>query len=119
VIIKINNLVMVSLKKLAMDYINNFNNKDLIKLKKMFALDVSLRDWNVYSIGIDSVIEANRSIFIEFKNIKATPLAFIEDSYKIAIELEICLDNSNKIKVLDILEFNEDFKIKSIKAFKG
>lgn len=110
---------MVSLKQLAIDYINNFNNKDLINLKKMFALDISLRDWDIYSEGIDNVIEANRSIFHEFKEIKAKPLYFIEDSYKIAIELEIYLDKSNKIKVLDILEFNEDFKIKSIKAFKG
>ena len=110
---------MISLKEQALNYFETFSSKDLNKLKLFFNDFIELRDWEIQAKGIDKVIEANRKIFESVDSIKVNPVELNELNNKIFAELSIVINQSETIKVLDIIEFDSNNKISSIKAFKG
>ena len=108
----------------SIEYFRAFSKKDIKKLENMFSDNVSLRDWQIYAKGIEKVLEANSKIFNTVNTISVNIIkVFIshEDSSVIA-ELEIIINTNQsmeKILVTDILEFDKENKIKSIRAYKG
>ena len=125
---------MINLLDRANIYFDTFSNKDLDGLKEMFADDITLRDWDINVVGIDDVLEANSNIFNSVESIKVNPINIWDASTPkqkvIVAELEIVVNDKEKILVTDILEFQysenridileiDDYKIKSIRAYKG
>jgi hypothetical protein len=73
--------------------------------------------------GIDEVLKANQNIFDSVDTIVVKPIRvwdFLsqEDNVVVA-ELEIVVNDEVTELVTDILEFDDDEKIKSIRAYKG
>jgi hypothetical protein len=107
----------------SLEYFKTFSKKNIEGLKNMFSDDISLRDWDISAKGIDNVLDANSKIFNSVDTISVTPIRvwdFLshEDNVVVA-ELEIIINNEEKLLVTDILEFDEKNKIKSIRAYKG
>ena len=107
----------------SLEYFTTFSEKDSDGLRNMFSNDVYLRDWEILANGIDEVVAANQDIFDNVESIVATPIRvwdFLshEDNVVVA-ELEIVVNGEEKLLVIDILEFDDDDKIKSIRAYKG
>ena len=107
----------------SLEYFTTFSEKDSDGLRNMFSNDVYLRDWEILANGIDEVVAANKDIFDNVESIVATPIRvwdFLshEDNVVVA-ELEIVVNGEEKLLVTDILEFDDDEKIKSIRAYKG
>ena len=107
----------------SLEYFTTFSEKDSDGLRNMFSNDVYLRDWEILANGIDEVVAANQDIFDNVERIVATPIRvwdFLshEDNVVVA-ELEIVVNGEEKLLVTDILEFDDDEKIKSIRAYKG
>ena len=107
----------------SLEYFATFSEKDSEGLRSMFADNVYLRDWEILANGIDEVVAANQDIFDNVESIVATPIRvwdFLshEDNVVVA-ELEIVVNGEEKLLVTDILEFDDDEKIKSIRAYKG
>ena len=107
----------------SLEYFTTFSEKDSDGLRNMFSNDVYLRDWEILANGIDEVVAANQDIFDNVECIVATPIRvgdFLshEDNVVVA-ELEIVVNGEEKLLVTDILEFDDDEKIKSIRAYKG
>ena len=107
----------------SLEYFTTFSEKDSDGLRNMFSNDVYLRDWEIVANGIDEVVAANQDIFDNVESIVATPIRvwdFLshEDNVVVA-ELEIVVNGEEKLLVTDILEFDDDEKIKSIRAYKG
>jgi hypothetical protein len=114
---------MVDLVDKALTYFKTFSNKDSNGLRSMFSDNVYLRDWEIFANGIDEVVDANQSIFDSVDTIVATPIRvwdFLshEDNVVVA-ELEIVVNDDETLLVTDILEFDGDNKIKSVRAYKG
>ena len=114
---------MADLVDKALTYFKTFSNKDSEGLRSMFSNTVYLRDWDITAEGIDEVLNANTRIFDVVDTIVATPIRvwdFLsqEDNVVVA-ELEIVVNKETKLLVTDILEFDDDEKIKSIRAYKG
>jgi len=114
---------MADLVDKALTYFKTFSNKDSEGLRSMFSDTVYLRDWEIFANGIDEVVDVNQNIFDSVKTIVATPIRmwdFLshEDNVVVA-ELEIVVDDKETLLVIDILEFDGDNKIKSIRAYKG
>lgn len=107
------------LEKIARKYFNLFSKKNIHELKDMFSNDIKLRDWDLEVNGLDNVIEAISKIFnsSEYLTIKIIELYF--DVNVVVAELEIIVNKVNKIKVVDIIKFDNKSKITNIKAFKG
>ena len=85
----------------------------------MFDSNVNLRDWEIDERGIESVCKANLKIFNSVESINVFPRLIVSENKYVFAELEIIINNKDLIKVVDIIEFNDDQKIINIRAFKG
>lgn len=100
-------------------YFNYFQNKNIKSLREIFATNISLKDWANRKKGRKEVLKFNSEIFRKFKRIKVKVKdKFYVKNFKIICFIEIRL-NSKKLDVIDILEFNKKFEIKSIRAYLG
>lgn len=100
-------------------FISAYQHKDIASIAEMFSQDVILRDWNSEVVGFEEAIveyrknfQAAESLSIEIKNLLVT--GFIA-----AAELEIVVSGVETLRVVDVLSFGEDMKIRSIVAYKG
>jgi hypothetical protein len=107
----------------SLEYFTTFSEKDIEGLKSMFSDDVVLRDWEISVEGIDEVLKANQNIFDSVDTIVVKPIRvwdFLshEDNVVVA-ELEIVVNDVVTELVTDILEFDDNNKIKAIRAYRG
>lgn len=103
---------------LALTYFRAFAAKDLAQLRELLHADVTLRDWVVEVQGRDEVLAEMSRGFESFASIRVTPVHVFCDQSTVIGELDIALD-SEHIKVIDVLEYSSDRKIRAIRAFKG
>ena len=108
----------MDLKKITLNYFKEFSEKNISSLEKYFAKDIVLKDWEIAEFGIDSVIKANNNIFNNVDNIFVEPLNLYREDNTVISELKIVINNSEILNVLELIEFNEDKKIKRIFAYK-
>ena len=86
----------------------------------MFSDNVYLRDWEIFANGIDEVVDANQNIFDSVNTIVVTPIQIISNGTNyVSAELEIVVNDEETLLVTDILEFDDDNKINSVRAYKG
>lgn len=107
------------LKRLALKYFETFSNKDLDGLADMFADDVDLRDWNIQALGKTDVLVANKNIFNNVKTISVAPLELYRDNNTVVAEIEILVNGEEYLSVVDVIMFNDEGKIVSVRAYKG
>tara|TARA_B100001248_G_C27112582_1_gene332013 strand:+ start:215 stop:547 length:333 start_codon:yes stop_codon:yes gene_type:complete len=110
---------MNSLESKAKEYFLEFSNKNIKALKLMFNEEITLRDWEINANGINEVVDANQKIFDNCETIKVSPLNLYTVDHTVVAELDILINNEERIKVVDIIKFDKSLKITSIKAFKG
>ena len=109
-----------SLIEISKQYFNTFSNKDLSGLEKMFAKDVSLRDWEIEAKEKEEVLKANEKIFESVDSIKVRPLKIYNDGNTVVAELQIDINNGQELLlVVDVIEFDNGNKINAIRAYKG
>ena len=108
-----------NIKDIALSYFKTFSEKNINGLREMFDDKVTLRDWDINKQGIESVLKANLNIFQNVKSIDAIPQNIISENNFVFAELKIIVNGDEELKVVDIIEFNKQGKIISIKAFKG
>jgi hypothetical protein len=105
--------------QIALRYFDAFQSRDIERIKPLFCDSVTLRDWDIDAQGISDVIKANNSIFRSVASISVTPLKVLSQENMVWAELDIVIDDSVFLRVVDIIEFDENGKIRSIRAFKG
>ena len=106
------------MENLIKNYFTFFSKKDISSLDKLLADNVKLIDWEISANGKKEVLDANKKIFSSFKSINVElKEIFIKDMTAVCL-LEILVNNKDKIKVVDIIKFNNDNKIILISAFK-
>lgn len=102
----------------SLEYFDYFSKKDLDKLSLMFEDNIELIDWNICVSGKNSVLIENKKIFDTFENILIKPLTIAENTDTVMANIHISLNHDISLNVVDMLKFNIDGKIVSIKAFK-
>jgi steroid delta-isomerase len=106
-------------KELALEYFDAFRNADLLRLRDCFANDVYLRDWNVEVHGKELVISENANILKALGPV-AIEVANLYEARRVVIaEIVVTPNGASSIKVVDILEFDQEKKISAIRAYKG
>ena len=108
----------MELIELAKKYFDFFSKKDIQNLKKIFSEDIILKDWEIEATGINDVVEANEKIFNSVDSIIITPKNIYQDNFVLICEIDIMINKTEKLKVIDILKFNEYYKIEEVSAFK-
>ena len=108
----------MELIEIAKRYFDFFSKKDIQNLKNIFSEDIILKDWEIEAKGINDVVEANKKIFNSVESIIVTPKNIYQDNFVLICVIDIMINKTEKLKVIDILKFNENYKIEEISAFK-
>lgn len=102
------------------NYFEMFSKKDLDGIVNLFSSSISLKDWTVDISSKNQVIKFNKTFFSKVNKIDIKIINIYNINNIVIAELEIFFnDKKNILSVVDIIEFNEDNKIISIRAFKG
>lgn len=97
-------------------YFNAFKEKNLDVLNRIYSDNVELADWTGAWYGKESVLEANKQLFENEFDLSVNSSLQLENvTYnQITIRFE-----SEVIEVMDVIKFNTNFEIESIRAYKG
>lgn len=112
------NLLSNMLKKISSEYFSAFQKKEIIKIAEMLSLDISLSDWEFSANGLVNVIEVYKEIFGTISKIEVRIINLVSENSFVFAELQIVINNVTTLKVVDVLEYDCDLKIKSIRAYK-
>ncbi len=108
----------MELIEIAKKYFEFFSNKDIQNLKNLFSENIILKDWEIEANGIKSVLEANQNIFNSVDSIVVSLRNIYQDKLVLICVIDLVINNTQKLKVIDILKFNSSKKIEEILAFK-
>ena len=100
-------------------YLAAYAAKDLAKISDMFAADVMLRDWKISVSGKDAALAETHKNFRSAGSIEIEILATYESGTGIAGELRIVVDKSEVLYVVDVVSFDAQGRISSIRAYRG
>jgi len=104
--------------QIAMLYLKAFSEKDLASLETMFAENVILTDWEGQMIGKENVLAFNQTLFSQLGHIRIDLDKIAIGHNTVMVEILIVLDNKVKIPVVDVIDFDQDDKIREIRAYK-
>ena len=107
------------LSDLATEYFNAFSRSDILRLEKCLSDDVRLRDWSLDASGIESVLNAYANIFKSLSEVVVDVVNLYEIEPTVVAELIITAKEIGSIKVVDILSFDQNGKIRAIRAYEG
>jgi|TARA_B100000700_G_scaffold284846_1_gene338430 ketosteroid isomerase-like protein len=110
---------MDNLKNICLTYFKTFSNQDLDGLRKLLSEDCYLRDWEVNSKGLDNVIKSNEQIFEAVESVEVRPSKMFQEDNTVACEIEVVINETDTLLVTDIITFDSENKINSIRAYKG
>ena len=116
------------MKNTLLEYFDAFNSKDLDKLSQLYADDIDVVDWTAHYSGKEQVLSANSEMFDAFGHvsIQHKDSLIYEGDSAIACEVAIILSSGvhpgikeRAVAVVNIIEFNSDAKISTIKSYLG
>jgi hypothetical protein len=105
-------------QQLVLEYFKNFTDKNLDALGDMFSDNVKLTDWNVQANGRQQVLQENKSIFDTTGQINILVSNMAQNDNVVFSEIQVVIDDTTFIKVVDIIFFDTHNKITEIKAYK-
>jgi hypothetical protein len=85
----------------------------------MLAVDVVLRDWNLEVSGLEEAVAEYSKNFRDADSLRINVIQILESESGVAAELEIVVNGSEKLSVVDVFTFSEDSKVASVIAYKG
>jgi hypothetical protein len=100
----------------AQKYFEYFGTKNPKGLETLYTNDVQLTDWNGIWKGKLAVLEMNESIFNNELFVKVDSINQCGNITYAHITITI---NDIDLTVLDVIEWNNEFKITSIQAYDG
>jgi hypothetical protein len=100
-------------------FLSAYERKDIDAISEMLAEDVVLRDWNLEVSGLEAAVAEYSKNFRDADSLRITVNQILESESGVAAELEIVVNGSEKLNVVDIFTFNDDNEITSVVAYKG
>ena len=104
--------------ELFLTQLRHYADKNLEATTAMFAEDIHLRDWNISVHGKEAATRETAKNFAEAESLEIRVLATYENADTIAGEVHIQV-NGIDLYVVDIMTFNDEGKITSIRSYKG
>ena len=109
----------MSNQELCLTYLQHYAHKNLDAVAAMFADGITLRDWNICVHGKAAAISETRNNFAAAKSIEIQALHVHESADTVAAELRILVDGHTELHVVDVITFDAEGKIVSIRAYLG
>ena len=100
-------------------YLKHYSDKEISKISAMFADDIKLRDWKISVTGKATAIAETKKNFSSAESIEIQILHVYESAQTVIGELRIIVNKTEVLYVVDVVTFNKNSKIKSIRAYIG
>jgi hypothetical protein len=100
-------------------FLSAYERKDIDTISRMLAEDVVLRDWNHEVSGLEAAVAEYSKNFRDAESLRITVNQILEAEAGVAAELEIVVNGSQLLNVVDVFTFNESNEITSVVAYKG
>ena len=108
-----------NLTSLAQEVLAAYQRKDIEYFSKNFSEDVVLRDWNLQVTGRDAAIKEFSKNFRDANSLEIKILQLLQSDDSVAAQIEILVNQTELLRVVDVITFTEDQSIRSIIAYKG
>jgi len=99
-------------------YFQCFCKKDVASLEVLFSDSIVLKDWEVEIVGKQNVLNFNQRFFDSVDHIRIDVDRVAVGLDTVIAELKVIINNKIAGAVVDVIEFDQDNKIKEIRAFK-
>jgi hypothetical protein len=99
---------------LTESYFKTLNERNVKSLTGLYSDSVTLKDWYGTFDGIDTVLSENLKLLQKDFSITVTQILQCDNKTFAFLNLRIDQDT---IRVIDILEWDSEFKIKTIEAY--
>ncbi len=102
-------------------YFNHFSNKNLDEISAMFSKHIELVDWSLNEKGIKNVTKAYKNIFDGVISIRVIPYHIYVDDLTAIAQIKIDVETEDGVEILevvDIIQYDEDAKIRRVTAYK-
>ncbi len=106
-------------KELCLNYLKKYAEKDMNAMANMFAEEIVLRDWKIRVSGKGNALAETQKNFRAAGSIEIDVLSTYENEKTVAAELKITIGQSEELYVVDVMTFDDDSKITSIRAYLG
>ena len=100
-------------------YLEKYADKDIKAIDEMFADGIVLRDWKIRVVGKKDALRETKKNFDTVNSITIDVLSTYESENTVAAELKIVVDEMEELYVVDVVTFDGNFKIASIRAYLG
>jgi hypothetical protein len=100
-------------------YLLSYQNKDIEAVSTLFAPDIHLRDWKISVHGKTRAISENQKNFDNASSLEIDILNVMENENSVSGELKIVVNKTEVLFVVDVVTFNNDGLISSIRAYLG
>jgi hypothetical protein len=100
-------------------FLSAYEQKDIQAISKMFSRDVVVRDWNLEVFGAEAALAEFAKNFEEADSLSIQVSRIFESEQGVAAEIEILVNGSQKLSVVDVFSFNEAMEITSVISYKG
>jgi hypothetical protein len=104
--------------QVALMYFQSFCKKDTASLEVLFSDSILLTDWDVMIIGKQNVLNFNQQFFNRVNNIRIDVDKVAVGLDTVIAEIKVVIDNVVVAAVVDVIDFDQDNKIKEIRAYK-
>jgi hypothetical protein len=104
--------------QIALMYFQSFCKKDTASLEVLFSDSILLTDWDVMIIGKQNVLNFNQQFFNRVNNIRIDVDKVAVGLDTVIAEIKVIIDNVVVAAVVDVIDFDQDNKIKEIRAYK-
>lgn len=99
--------------------LRHYADRNIEAISAMFADDITLRDWSISVAGKAAVVAETARNFAAAQSIKIHVKQLYQSADAVAGELQIILDGKTELLVVDVMTFNADGRIRSIRAYLG
>ena len=99
--------------------LRHYADRNIDAIAAMFADDITLRDWNICVVGKAAVVAETALNFAAAQSIEIHVQHLYQGTDAVAGELKIILDGKTELFVVDVMTFNAEGRIRSIRAYLG
>lgn len=104
--------------QIALMYFQSFCKKDTASLEVLFSDSIVLTDWEVQVVGKDNILKFNQNFFNSVDDIRIDVDKIAVGLDTVIAEIKVIINNAIVAQVVDVIEFDQDNKIKQIRAYK-
>ena len=104
--------------QIALMYFQSFCKKDTASLEVLFSDSILLTDWDVQIVGKQNVLDFNQRFFNSVNSIGIDVDKVAVGLDTVIAEIKVIVNGKMVASVVDVIEFDQDNKIKEIRAYK-